>query len=169
MRGEIDEAMEFISDRALACINVDDDYEEEVLDSGQARRILRDLMEESLDEMGDLDNLTEAMDKVIPWDPETRVLEHPYQDDFTVVELTTARAEEFLCSERRGARPPAPREAAPEEAAAAAQAAAEDQYGTYYAIDFRFKVARDAGGVIGFLWTREDGAWRIVSYQVFEQ
>ena len=33
----------------------------------------------------------------------------------------------------------------------------------YYAVIFTFRI--DGGGTLGTLWTREDGRWRIVSYQ----
>ena len=40
-----------------------------------------------------------------------------------------------------------------------------DDYGTYYATLFRFKIR--GSGILGLLWTRENGNWRIVSYRVF--
>lgn len=46
---------------------------------------------------------------------------------------------------------------------------AESRYGTYFSTLFRFKVGAREGGVLGLLWIREDGFWRIVSYEAFAQ
>jgi hypothetical protein len=37
----------------------------------------------------------------------------------------------------------------------------------YYAVIFQFRI--DGRGVLGLLWTREDGRWKIVSYQPLKQ
>ncbi len=41
-------------------------------------------------------------------------------------------------------------------------------YGTYFGTLFRFRLPGDAGGVLGLLWARVEGFWRIVSYRVFQ-
>jgi hypothetical protein len=37
----------------------------------------------------------------------------------------------------------------------------------YYGVLFTFRV--DEGGTLGLLWVREDGKWKIASYQPFNQ
>jgi hypothetical protein len=150
VRGDVHQAMEFLSPQSYACLNLDDDAQEEALDSRQARETLRELMEIAVDEMGDRDNLTEAIDEVIPWDKTVRVLSHPYERDFTIGEMRNEHAEEYICGEI-----PARAEAT------------GDEYGTYWGVLFRFK-DRDAGA-LGLLWKREEGNWRIVSYRSFAQ
>ncbi len=46
---------------------------------------------------------------------------------------------------------------------------AASRYGTYFSTLFHFKVGAGEGGALGLLWIREDGFWRIVSYEAFEQ
>jgi hypothetical protein len=150
VRGDVDEAMEFLSPRSYACLNLDEDVEEEILDARQARETLKDLMELSVDEMGDRDNLTEAIDEVIPWDKTVRVLSHPFERDFMVGEMTNRHAEQYVCGDIP-ARP----------------AGTGDDYGTYWGVVFRFKA--EGAGALGLLWTREDGFWRIISYKSFPQ
>jgi hypothetical protein len=150
VRGNVDQAMEFMSPQSYACLNLDDDAREEALDSRQAHETLRELMELAVDELGDRDNLTEAIDQVIPWDKTVRMLSHPYEKDFTVGEMRNEHAEQYICGQ--------------------IQARAEgtgDDYGTYWGVIFRFK--RERAGVLGLLWIREEGNWRIVSYRAFEQ
>ena len=44
----------------------------------------------------------------------------------------------------------------------------EPRYGTYYGSILHFKLDKDFGGVLGILWAREDGQWRILSYDAIE-
>jgi hypothetical protein len=89
--------------------------------------------------------LTEAIDVVLTWDP----IEHPYEEDFSLFEMTDEEAGIYLCDRYE------------------TEAAPGAQYGTYYGALFRFKL--DGGAVFGLLWARENGNWRLVSYEVFEQ
>lgn len=131
----------------MACVDTDDDVEDEILRDQEAVAALRAAMELSVDEMGDMDNLTEAIDVVLPWRESMRILEHPFQDDFALLELTDADASVYLCGE-----PP--------------ETSTPDAYGTYYATLFRFK--RQGSAVLGILWVRETGNWRIVAWEAFE-
>jgi hypothetical protein len=155
VRRRVDEALHFLSDRTLACLNTDEEVDEELLRDQQARDVASMLMEHTNDVLGDRDNLTEAIDVVLPWDPANVVVHHTFEDDFALVEMPDAKAVQYLCDRRP----------APDEAASAAEG--ELAYGTYYAVIFRFKVA--GGGVLGLLWMRENGNWRIVSYRTFQQ
>jgi hypothetical protein len=61
-----------------------------------------------------------------------------------------------MCSTRRGGDPP-PMPDGP------------DALGTYYGVVFRFKAHANQGGVIGLLFDKQEGAWKIVSYDIVEQ
>ncbi len=143
VRGNYDEAVDFLSDQALACLNVDDVAGKETLDARGAREHLREIMEYSAKEMGDRDNLTEAVDMVEPWDPTIVLEEHPYSGDFALDKMSKEDAEPYLCGQERPA--------------------TDD----YYGVLFRFK--DEGGGILGLLWNRENGQWRIVAYRAFEQ
>ena len=129
----------------LCCLGrlVTADHGQAEAGAGQLRDLLRELMELTVDELGDRDNLTEAVDAVLPWDPSERVLEHAFDGDFTLLEMDDADAAQYLCD---------------------AETSPTD---SYYASLFRFKTPRS--GVLGLLWRREGGAFRIVSYEAYEQ
>jgi len=148
VRRKVDEALHFVSERALACVSTDDDVDLEVLKNQGARAALRDAMELSVHKMGDRDNLTEAIDVVLPWRESIRVVEQPYENDFALLQLTDADASIYLCDDE-------PESATP------------DAYGTYYATLFRFK--REGSAVLGIIWTKENGHWRIRAWEAFEQ
>jgi hypothetical protein len=80
-----------------------------------------------------------------------RVLEHPFEGDFTLIEMTNEHAAVYRCEETEGLN------------------VKGDEYGNYYRVLFRFKFIGDRGGALGLLWTRENGNWRIVSYESFAQ
>jgi hypothetical protein len=145
VRRDYGEALDFLSPRAYACLNLDDDSEQEALDARRARDELRTLMRYTIEEMGDRDNLTEAIDAVDPWDPTRQVLQHPFDSDFTLVKMAPEDAAQYLCGQR-----------------------ADQPLGSeYYGVLFRFK--EEGAAVLGLLWSREQGTWRLVSYRVFEQ
>jgi len=158
VRNEVDEAMHFMSPRIIACINIDDGSREEILDVDTAVVEMREIMEYSIDQLGDRDTMTEAIDEVLPWIPDqaSRIVSHPYESDFTIIEVRNHVAADFMCSTRRGDDPP-PMPGGP------------DETGTYYGVIMRFKARADQGGIIGFLWDRQEGDWKIVSYDIIEQ
>jgi len=153
VRQDPDEALEFLSDQSLACINTDDDPGDEVLRSDQARRLMKELMEALNDEMGDRDNLAEAIEAVAMVDPTVRIIPHAYDNDFTVGEMMVRHAERYLCEKI----PAAPGTPVPQ----------PTDYGIYWGAVFRFKMERDQGGILGLLWQKENGNWRIVSYEAY--
>ena len=57
-------------------MDTDDDVDDEILREQGAVAALKDAMELSVDEMGDRDNLTEAIDVALPWRESVRIAEH---------------------------------------------------------------------------------------------
>src|SRR5262249_9069617 len=56
VRRDLDSALDVVSTHVFACVNVDDDREDEAVRGGEARRVLRSAMQYALDEMGALHN-----------------------------------------------------------------------------------------------------------------
>ena len=139
----------------MACLNTDDDVTKELLRDNEAHEVVGKLMEYTNDRLGDRDNLTEAIDVVLPWDPTALVVKHPYEEDFAIVEMPDEKAVQYICDRK------------PTREEEASIATGDLTYGTYYAVIFRFKV--EGGGTLGLLWERENGSWRIVSYRTFQQ
>jgi len=146
VRRKYDEAIDFLSPQAYACLNLNDDRDE-VVDAGTARKALQDIMSYATREMGDRKSLTAAVDAVRPWDPKRQVLAHPYDGDFTLLRMSAQEAAQYLCG--RTGRSEGPSDAA------------------YYGVLIRIK--KEGAAILGLLWTREDEEWRLVSYRVFEQ
>ena len=143
VRQDIDQAMAFMSDRAYACVNIDDDVAEEALGPDGARRELVGIMREATNVMGKRLSLTAAVDFVPPITPGRVLIAHAFDGEFAMAELTAAEAAQYICGQ-----------------------AVQQDTATYTGVLFRFK--QEGAAALGLLWTQEDGQWKLVSYQVFE-
>lgn len=141
VRRQYDQALEFLSPRSYACLNLNEDARDEALDARGARRELRRIMEYSSGKFAAHSNLISVMGAFTPRDPKRVVIDHAFRREFLLTPLTEAQARPYLC-----------------DAATATPTGAE-----YFGAVFQFRIA--GGGLFGLLWTREDGKWKLVSYQ----
>ena len=74
-------------------------------------------------------------------DPTRAVIDHAFKREFLLLPLTEAQARPYLCD----------------------GVSAQPTGGEYVGAVFQFRAA--GGGVFGLLWTREEGTWKLVSYQ----
>lgn len=154
VRRKYDEAILLVSDKALACASTDSAPAGGVQ---QSREHLRDLLKQSSERLGTYSTLTDAIDAVIPWRKAFRIQKHAFEGDFTLVQAPDAFARAFQCQDRSDA------------AFTKAMDDPNPTYGNYYGAVFRLKASANQGGVLGLLWTKEDGAWRLVSWKLFGQ
>ena len=153
VRRKYDEALQLVSDKALSCVGTDTGP---AGNTPQHRQQLRDLMKQASERLGTFSNLTDAIDAVIPWRKAFRIIKHPFDGDFTLLEAPDAFARAFACQGRSDA---------------TLTKALDDpnpSYGNYYGAVFRVKKVSQ-GGVLGLLWTKENGAWRLVAWKVYGQ
>jgi hypothetical protein len=141
VRHQYEQALEFMSPRAYACLNLNDEAKGQALDAAGARRELRRIMEYAAGKVGAHSNLTSVVLAFTPRDPKRVVIEHAFRREFLLTPLTEAQARPYLC-----------------EGASAAPTGGE-----YIGAVFQFRIA--GGGTFGLLWTREEGKWKLVSYQ----
>jgi hypothetical protein len=145
VRKQYDQALEFMSTRAYACLNTSDNNTKSPLDASAARRQLRTLMEYANQRLGPKTDLTSAVTAFAPRNPQQVVLDQPFKREFTLGPLPENMARQYLCTQ------------------ANAPAAGLE----YYGVLFTFRI--DDGGTLGLLWVRDDGKWKIASYQPFNQ
>jgi hypothetical protein len=141
VRREYDQALQFLSSRSYACLKLNEDSREQSLDAAGARRELKRLMEYAASKLGARSNLTSAVSAFTLRDPARTVIDHAFSREFLLLPLTEAQARPYLCD----------------------SASAQATGGEYVGAVFQFRTA--GGGVLGLLWTREDGKWKLVSYQ----
>jgi hypothetical protein len=157
VRGQYREALRWISGEATACVPVGDG-ERKTLLPVEARRKLREIMKNiSVFKLGQVNSLTQGVDAVTPWHKAFRLVKHPFERDFALAEAPDSFARSFRCESR----PQAARDMALEQA--------NQRYGNYYGAFFRLKLANRRGGVLGLLWTKQLGRWRLLGWDMFEQ
>ena len=149
-----DEALEFVSDQALACAKLEDGTDPRTLTAAEARRRLQQIMRVISSEVGRVANLNQAIDAVVPWRKAFRVVKQPFDGDFAIVEAPDGFAEHFRCESRS------------REQQLRALSEENPRYGTYYGAVFRFKRSTTRGAVLGLLWTKQNGAWRVIAWEV---
>jgi len=147
VRRQYDQALEFMSSKAYACLNVSGDVRGTALDTSAARKELLTLMAYATRRLGIKTDLTGAIDAFVPRNPNQVVLDQPFKREFTVGPLPVDVARQYLCNP--SAVPP------------------EGPSAEYYGVIFTFRI--DGGGTLGLLWFRENGKWKIVSYQPLNQ
>jgi hypothetical protein len=146
VRRQYDQALAMLSSRSYACVALKAEARGEQLDAAGSRRELRRLMEYASQKLGPRPDLTSAIVAFTPRDPNRQVLDHAFRREFLIGVVPETEARQYMCD---------------------ASTAPSVPGAQYYGVIFTFRI--DGGGTLGLLWTREAGAWKIVSYQLLEQ
>ena len=107
-------------------------------------------------EIGPVKHLRDAVEPVVPDHDDLKIVGHPAQDAYTVVAVPDDLAESFTCEKRTAKQP----YQAPSDNASA------KAYGNYYATLFALRTPGDHPAALTFLWSKVDGQWKIVSYEL---
>jgi len=145
VRHQYDQALEFLSPQAFACLNLNEDARGQALDAAGSRRELLRIMELAGRTIGVRPDLTSAIAAIPPRNPNRPVTDHAFKREFLLGPVPETEARQYLCS----------------------QSTAPLAGTQYYGVLFQFRI--EGGGVLGLLWARENGKWKIVSYQPIEQ
>ena len=146
VRRNLDEALEAVSTRVFACVNVDDDREDEALRGSEARRVLRSAMRYVLDEMGDLSNLTDGIEAPVLTTDKQPPAPNAFEREFRLRTLSPGEATTRYLS-----------------CGADVQPSLSE---SYYEALFRFR--RNGSALVGVLWAREGQKWTLQSFRLFE-
>lgn len=142
IRRHYDQALDVVSPRAYACLDLDGKAGLEALSAEQAGAELRELMEYTSSQLGRRESLTDAIVAVRAGDPSRPILSHPFSREFMLTPADDREARQYLCGQR------------------VTQPAQPDYQGVLFA--FR----QENSGTVALLWNREDGRWRLVSYRL---
>lgn len=155
IRQKVSSALKFYSPNADACLNRDDDSENEDLSLSEARQLFVEVLQTANTSLGKPRDLSNAMTAIEPWDPELKVLDHPNKQFFTLVSISDSEAAEFLCQSESPLHP--------------AKTAPPGKFGTYFETlcTFKYPKGQNDGGIV-LLWKKEEGKWRILSYDNLE-
>ena len=97
-------------------------------------------------------NLEAIVEAAEPLHPSIRVMDQPYSRVFSLTSFPAALGDAVECEARaRGAVPPDPLPL---------------EYGDAFGMTFRFRTQAGDAPVLRLLWRKEEGTWRITSYDV---
>ena len=144
-------AMSYISERAFACLAQDGD-ERFAFDRGLAPFQLLQNLKASHDALGPHASLEGLVVGVRLTKPELRVVQQPHHAQFVVYSVPDDVAMKFDCESRL---------------TLAKKKNVSRTYGNYYGATFYLSGRKDYS--MALLWAKEDGAWKVVSWQTEPQ
>jgi hypothetical protein len=148
-------AISYFSPRSDACVDL-------YLQPGQQQPktpeqysgYLRDALTTIDKDVGDARRLPDVVEPVDPDHPGLKLVSHSGEDAYTVVGVPDSMAEMLMCGKESRQHPYQPSES---------QAAS---YGTYYGTLFAVRTPGEHAASLAFLWSKEGGQWKIVSYEM---
>ncbi|UCF38674.1 MAG: hypothetical protein JSU96_07515 [Acidobacteriota bacterium] len=150
-RGVTDTSFAYFSRSCIPCIESNVEGLEGQTDQALwiGLREAFDRVAERMSRVSDIWSVVKAVEFV---SPQVRVVEHPDMEHLTIGSLPDHLAEQYLCSNLgqpvTTVNPDAP------------------IYGNYYATMLQFDLVGDSPPILGLLWAREAGSWRIVAFNV---
>ncbi len=150
-----DVATSYFSPRSYACVDL-------YLQPGQAQPktpaqysgYLRDALTTIDKEVGDSRNLPDVVEPVDLDHPGLKLVSHSGEDAYTVVAVPDDLAETLMCEKESRQHPYQPAESA------------TPTYGKYYGTLFAVRTPGEHNGSLAFLWSKENGQWKIISYEI---
>ncbi len=152
-----DQAAQFFSSRCYPCITPFLSVDEEAPQTPEqyAARIRKGLMIVGKD-VGPARHLRDVIEPVVPDHDDLQVVGHSAQDAYTVVAVPAYLAASLSCEKWTSEEP--------------YKATSDDPqaktYGKYYATLFSLRTPGDHPAALTFLWSKVDGQWKIVSYEL---
>jgi len=153
IRKDYDAAFRYLSTKSYACYDLVRNPSQPAATSlDDAGRKIRESLQLAGKRAGEARKLETILAAAEPLLSSVRVMDHAYSRTFSLTGIPTVLADASECDARaRGAMPP---ESVPLE------------YGEAFGTNIRFRTTGGEAPVLRLLWRREQGAWRITSYEV---
>jgi hypothetical protein len=107
-------------------------------------------------DVGPTKHLRDAIEPVTPDHADLKLVGHGSDDAYAVVAVPDSLVDSFSCQKESTGHP----------YEGAAAESRPNVYGRYYATLFALRTPGDHPAALTFLWTKENGQWKIVSYQM---
>jgi hypothetical protein len=144
-------AVGYVAPRAFACLEVERGAP---VDRGVARFQLVKAMQAVNQRIGKASNLADVVRGVSLVGPRGREIAQPHRDAFVMYDVREDLAEAFDCENKLH----------PEKADAGK--AQSTKFGEFIGAVFQLKTRSVSGEAVATLWAKENGAWRLVAYDV---
>lgn len=152
---DYDAAFDYLSPRCYSCYNLyRDEGAAEVRSDEEAARLIREALEQTGETSGVRTNLDSLMASIEPSHPIVHVMTHSAGATYTLTSLPNAIADLADCASRARDEP------VPDDMPL--------DYGETFGANFRFQTQSGEAPVFRTLWVKENGEWKIISYDVEE-
>ena len=150
-----DGAAMYVSARSDACVNLylAEGQKPPANEAEYAESIRKALTKVGKD-VGKVQHLRDALEPVKPGHEDLKVVEHAGEHAYTLAAVPDSLASSFECEKRSTKNP------------YAGDDGAQKVYGNYYATLFTFRTAGEHPAALTLLWGKDNGQWKIISYEV---
>jgi len=144
------QSLSYFSEQGLDCIEVE--YGKKT-DRGMVRYLMLKGLQEINKKIGKVENLSDAVQGIrLQNEPRSNVIDQPHQKEFVLYNVREDLAAQFNCTDKL------------DPGAASTRAARSKDFGKYYGALFRLKAGKEIGETVATIWAKEDGYWKLVSY-----
>jgi hypothetical protein len=145
----------YVSPRSNACVKLylADGQKPPATESEYAQSIQASLTRVGKN-VGKVQHLRDALEPVKPEHEDLKIVEHTAEHAYTLAAVPDSLVSSFECEKRSTKNP------------YTSDDAAQNVYGNYYATLFTFRTAGDHPAALTLLWGKDNGQWKIISYEV---
>ena len=146
-------ATKYLAPSSYACVNPSSQPSRT---PAQYSAQLRDTLSTIANDLEPAQHIDEVLEPVDPDHPGLKLVDHPEQDAYTIVAVPDTMASIFMCEKESRAHPYQP----------ADWEAQSSSYGKYYELLFEVRTPGEHPASLSFLWSKDQGQWKIVSYEM---
>lgn len=146
----------YLAANSYACADPSQPAQQLSATLAQANSQLRDAMSTISSHLEPTQHINEVIEPADPDHPGLKLVDHPEQNAYTVVAVPDTMASLFLCEKESRSHPYKPVD----------WEAQSLSYGKYYELLFEVRVPGEHPASLSFLWTKDQGQWKIVSYEM---
>jgi hypothetical protein len=148
-------ASSYVAPSSNACVNLYlAEGETPPATAVQYAEAIRKALQRVAARVGKVEHLHDALEPVSPANQDLRVLEHAGEGAYTLAAVPDVLESSFLCHKRSTKDPYVGDESE------------SKRYGNYYATLFAIRTPGDHPAALTLLWGKENGQWKILSYEV---
>jgi hypothetical protein len=144
-------SMAYLGKPCFACMELETG---QAIDRGMAKFRLLHAMMETNKRLGKISSLSEVSTGMKMSGPRVKLIEQPFNSQFALYNVREDAAEQFLC----------PNQLDP--SLISAKALKSKAFGKYVAAVFRLKTHEQEGRTLVMLWAKDEGYWRVLSYDI---
>jgi hypothetical protein len=155
VKKDFDKALQYLTPACIACVNLyRPDDSPAASTAGQEREMLKQALVRVADDAGAVKNLNDAIVAAQPHDPLMKRVKHGGDRAFVVVSVPESMGDQAMCADRKTGDKPVFRPVA------------AVGYGKYYVSGFSMNEGKSTAGVLWIYWSKVNGSWKAVSYEV---